>query len=783
MVDRRTIVTGLGALATSVASMAAETWGNRTSTDHGATLVTDGLDCSVPSESDVGKLRAGGVDCMTKPLFGVIYAGDYAIDPTGVTDSAPGLNLAIQDAITQKKKLVLPSGVFRLDAPLLCYQGSFSTFTMEGAGGPAWPSSSASPQYTPNTYTANTVLFANFNNLPALIFNANRNCVIRDFAIMGVNIAPLPASNATSDVQANYITAGCRTDRYSPYCGIAVDPFNVNTPPDTGQGPGYPGMTYPQNLGQGTSGLFIERVSISWFVVGIAVATSGVGENGDSIQLMKCQLQFHDTCLAIGGGQCRAIDVEDGSMIKARQAIDCLNYGAQQGIPPSMRRVNFGAGMYRIFAMSSQFGEAVFDACYAENFLTLGQFGTGASTSRTPLTFLGGQYSVGIAAIPNPPYALETYGPTTFIGVNLFSAITGVQEAWNFIAACGVSIKGCALSGSATSGLLPHIGLDWSGLSTGAARVEDSYVIGPVGINLSDNAARMGGVSSFNIPGHAGRLAATWQTHRVTNGNLEYDFLPGIAAPSIQIANCSTFVLGTTAYTITGISQAGRAVVTVSTSTDTNPFVVGQNVTFASVVGMTEINGLVGAVTAIGGTSGNWTCTVGINSSAFTAYSSAGTATMPTVTFTCTTPQFLMVGDILAWTMIDQGYSGLSYIVPGLKITSIVSNAITCVYLFDPIEYSATPPLATAVLLFPYHWAPTVALTGTTATDATLTSVSTTTILMNGDFVKGTNIPANTRVVSGAGTASLVLNQATTGNGSTALYFGRLYAPTLTAAF
>jgi hypothetical protein len=701
MVDRRTIVTGLGALATSVASMAAETWGNRTSTDHGATLVTDGLDCSVPSESDVGKLRAGGVDCMTKPLFGVIYAGDYAIDPTGVTDSAPGLNLAIQDAITQKKKLVLPSGVFRLDAPLLCYQGSFSTFTMEGAGGPAWPSSSASPQYTPNTYTANTVLFANFNNLPALIFNANRNCVIRDFAIMGVNIAPLPASNATSDVQANYITAGCRTDRYSPYCGIAVDPFNVNTPPDTGQGPGYPGMTYPQNLGQGTSGLFIERVSISWFVVGIAVATSGVGENGDSIQLMKCQLQFHDTCLAIGGGQCRAIDVEDGSMIKARQAIDCLNYGAQQGIPPSMRRVNFGAGMYRIFAMSSQFGEAVFDACYAENFLTLGQFGTGASTSRTPLTFLGGQYSVGIAAIPNPPYALETYGPTTFIGVNLFSAITGVQEAWNFIAACGVSIKGCALSGSATSGLLPHIGLDWSGLSTGAARVEDSYVIGPVGINLSDNAARMGGVSSFNIPGHAGRLAATWQTHRVTNGNLEYEFLPAIAAPSITVAACSAFVLGGS-----------------------------------------------------------------------------------TLTFTCGTPQFLQVNDILAWNIIDQGYSLLSYAVPALKITSIVGNAITCSYLFDPAQYNGTGPSPTAVFIFPYHWAPTQALTCTTASNTTLSSVSPTTILMNGDFVIGAGLPINTRVVSGGGTATITLNQnASVSASGVALYFGRLYAPTLTAAF
>src|SRR3979411_1938495 len=64
MGDRRTVVAGLGVLATSVASMAAETRGNRTSADRETTLVIDGLDCSVPSESYVSKLRAGGVDCM-----------------------------------------------------------------------------------------------------------------------------------------------------------------------------------------------------------------------------------------------------------------------------------------------------------------------------------------------------------------------------------------------------------------------------------------------------------------------------------------------------------------------------------------------------------------------------------------------------------------------------------------------------------------------------------------------------------------------------------------------
>jgi hypothetical protein len=81
-----------------------------------------------------------------------------------------------------------------------------------------------------------------------------------------------------------------------------------------------------------------------------------------------------------------------------------------------------------------------------------------------------------------------------------------------------------------------------------------------------------------------------------------------------------------TAQTITGITQASNAVVTLSTGGASNPFAVGNTITFASVAGMTQINALVGSVIAAGGTSGAWTVTTSINSSAFTAWSSGGTA-------------------------------------------------------------------------------------------------------------------------------------------------------------
>jgi hypothetical protein len=85
------------------------------------------------------------------------------------------------------------------------------------------------------------------------------------------------------------------------------------------------------------------------------------------------------------------------------------------------------------------------------------------------------------------------------------------------------------------------------------------------------------------------------------------------------------------AQTVSGISQASSAVVTVSTVSVSNPFATGNIIYFSGIIGMTQINGLSGTVSAIGGASGAWTATVNINSSAFTSWS-AGAGQTATIT-------------------------------------------------------------------------------------------------------------------------------------------------------
>jgi len=75
--------------------------------------------------------------------------------------------------------------------------------------------------------------------------------------------------------------------------------------------------------------------------------------------------------------------------------------------------------------------------------------------------------------------------------------------------------------------------------------------------------------------------------------------------------------VGVNSKSITAITKAASAVVTVGTHT----FVAGDVVTFSGVVGMTQINGLTAAVTAIDAA----TITVAINSTGFSTYTSGGT--------------------------------------------------------------------------------------------------------------------------------------------------------------
>jgi hypothetical protein len=457
--------------------------------------------------------------------------------------------------------------------------------------------------------------------------------------------------------------------------------------------------TYYQsgNAGNGTYGLVVENVCIYCFVVGVAIGLSGNSSLAADLTFRNVNIAYCDVSYAIGQGQSRNLNIEYGNITYARTGIDGLNYGAQFGTPPQLLRVNLGF-LYRVFAMSQSDGNFMLQDCYAESIQCLGEYGLGEASSAIPLTFLGGDYVFGGSGWTQPPFVLETYGPTAFRGTG-FAYVVEI-DAWNFIMPTApLLFDHCTFTGTSVANYPAHVAvtIDAAG-SGGYAKFLDCWMNGATfGGNaflISNDLGRSSSVSTFT--NSAARLNAIYQTHRVSNGgfsntNPEYVFLPFSNTPPITIFGVSSLAL-----------NAAQ----------------------------------------------------------------------------------LAVGDILFWQMVPQGYSLIKWSVPALKITSI-SSTITCSLLFDQHQYDtvANQPSQTQVAVAPYHWAPTQALKCNTSNGSTtLSSVAPMTILQNGDFVVGSsNIPANTRVVSGGGTATVTISQAATGTASgVELYFGRLYFPTLT---
>lgn len=132
-------------------------------------------------------------------------------------------------------------------------------------------------------------------------------------------------------------------------------------------------------------------------------------------------------------------------------------------------------------------------------------------------------------------------------------------------------------------------------------------ILHPLGNNLTDNLAYYGTEQPFlNLVKSGGQAAGL------------YSGLGWIAGTGIG---------SSTNYAISGITNAASAVVTITSGLGANPLIVGEVINITGVVGMTQINNLIGKISAVGGSAGAWTATININSSGFSAYSSGGTVT------------------------------------------------------------------------------------------------------------------------------------------------------------
>lgn len=149
-------------------------------------------------------------------------------------------------------------------------------------------------------------------------------------------------------------------------------------------------------------------------------------------------------------------------------------------------------------------------------------------------------------------------------------------------------------------------------------------------LNAFDSGINVHGNSNYNIDLHdniivcpqaSSGIAIGYSVARTVDSNIT------VSRNRISLSGGKAISVTSQGYTITAITAANPAVVTINTVSATNPININDVLTITGAVGMVQINGQRATVTAVGGVSGAWTFTLGsINSSAYTAWSSGGTA-------------------------------------------------------------------------------------------------------------------------------------------------------------
>lgn len=377
----------------------------------------------------------------------------------GANSSAADNQPAIQTAIsvlnrnkTRFTLVALPQGDLAIQNPVACaeFNSGLNRYeqvriTLKGVG----------EGYSTAFPSAGTTLVPTFKDRPAVWFQICKSGGLESVGIRGQFTPPtMTDAEFFNSSVGDFIDPTCRSDRYSPYCGVCVDPVSYTGAPTGGGYPGLSGLggnfiyTAPgNNATSGSSGLTFRDINISNFTVCSIHSPNGVTRNAEMIEYDNIRVANFQ----IGFASCQ--DQEKQNIYRRITAwneghtlISNRTYGQQGSGSIYVYNVNFSARNNRMFDWScGGFFPSYCKDVYAEN---LGRFGSVATSG---LSFVVTDSNFNFTL----PAAMGNYSPD-----------------WHIDAANGVFFKGCSIRIYGTSN--PII-IRYNGTSSGNAIFEDCY--------------------------------------------------------------------------------------------------------------------------------------------------------------------------------------------------------------------------------------------------------------------------------------------------------------------
>lgn len=309
----------------------------------------------------------------------LITPADFGAVGDGSANDTSALQSAIDYCIANSRKLVLEAGKnYKITAPLYIWKTSgtdFVAFDME-----VGPHSNSDGQNARITQTSIT--------LPAIIIQGARGVHLKGVKLIGQNDYESALSgNYDLLIDETTFIAGsptARDNRYSPYAGIAIDPFSTSiTGTDC-----YPGLSayYAGSLAM-SSDITIEDCIVRGFIVG-AIGLGVGASNTDQVRFVRTAFEYNKVGIATCHGQMKAWDITECSIYGALYGIDGQNYGDRNGSPISIHVLNIGGSKF-LFNLKGDNQAAAMYGVYAESFLSIGYLGSALSASTCAMAFTG----------------------------------------------------------------------------------------------------------------------------------------------------------------------------------------------------------------------------------------------------------------------------------------------------------------------------------------------------------------------------------------------------------
>lgn len=317
---------------------------------------------------------------MTEGIFSVRWMG---ADNTNVSDAQPAIQAAVDTVIRNNisfKTVWFPNGTYKINTPIIAYKWTGTNYAQHTTYLKGENSFWLSP------VGVGAKIMPTFKDTFAIGIQRGKGCKIYGLYIQGLFAPPFTQPNYAfySCTFDNFIDATCRDTTYSPYTGIALDPF-TNSPALPADG-GYPGLTsYYRGTGgaSGSTGTEIEDIFIGNFVVGICSSPNGTTLNQELCHITKLQLA---SCkLGVSGGQAqeKGNTVDKFACWASTHTIFATGlYGAQTPGNWYVTNGNMAGAVNRfIYNKEGGYYPSYFSEIFAESIGTFGTLNSGVAAS------------------------------------------------------------------------------------------------------------------------------------------------------------------------------------------------------------------------------------------------------------------------------------------------------------------------------------------------------------------------------------------------------------------